>query len=346
MEMFKINAPNRAIQSDLQKKIDNLTKPKGSLGVLEELALQIGTIQQSLNPSLKNPHHIIFAGDHGVAVEGVSLSPQEVTFQMIANFMGGGAGINFLARQHGFKLKVVDSGANYEFKQDSGLIDLKIAKGTKNYLYEPAMTKEQALTALERGAGVVNDCFNDGCNIISFGEMGIANTSSSAIWMHYFTGIDLKECVGAGCGLDTKGVEHKYNVLKRSIDNYKGQKEPLDIIASFGGFEMVMAVGGMLRAAELGMVIIVDGFIMTSCILAASLLDKNVMEYAIFGHQGDEAGHKLMLQKMGAKAILHLNLRLGEGTGAICAYPIIDSAVRMINEMNSFDNFDVTKYFK
>ncbi len=348
MIKFNIEKPDQAIRAELQKKIDNLTKPKGALGMLEELATQIGLIQQTTSPKLSNPYNIVFAADHGVAVEGVSLSPQEVTFQMISNFISGGAGVNFLARQHGFKMKIVDSGVNYDFQPNPYLVDKKIGKGTTNYLYSAAMSKEEAELAIKHGADVVADCKSDDCNIISFGEMGIGNTSSSAVWMSYFTNTDLKECVGAGCGLDQKGVEHKYDVLRRACENFnQNHKEwdTLDIISYFGGFEMVMAVGGMLKAAEEKMIILVDGFIMTSCMIAAARLNPEVLNYAVFGHQSDESGHKKMLEFLNAKPLLRLDFRLGEGTGAICAYPIVDSAVRMINEMNSFEKIMVTKYF-
>lgn len=342
---FHITRPDNTIRKALQEKIDNLTKPQGSLGVLEDLALQIGWIQQTLNPVLRNPYNVVFAGDHGIAAEGVSISPAEVTRQMISNFLDGGAGVNFLARQHGFCLKVVDSGVNFDFPPIEGLIDLKVRKGTRNYLHEAAMTPEEAQLALERGAKVVSQCHKEGCNVISFGEMGIANTSSSSMWMHCLTGIPLDKCIGAGCGLDSEGIRHKYNVLKQAMDNYKGDGSAADIMRYFGGYEMVMAVGGMLQAAELGMIILVDGFIMTNCMLMASRLCPEVMHYAVFGHQGDEAGHKLVLDYLLVKAILHLGFRLGEGTGAICAYPIVDSAVRMINEMNTFGCAQITKYF-
>jgi len=346
MITFNITKPDTAICPDIQRKIDNLTKPKGSLGMLEAIALKIGTIQQTSEPALSNPHNIVFASDHGIANEGVSLSPQEVTYQMIANFLTGGAGINFLARQHKFKIKIVDAGVNYDFPPTPGLIDLKIRKSTRNFLYESAMTTEEMELAFERGATVVSDCFKDGCNIISFGEMGIANTSASALWMSCLTGIPLKECVGAGCGLDEKGILNKYSILQKALDNYMGDCTALDIISYFGGYEMVMAVGGMLRAAELKMIILTDGFIMTNCMLAASRLYPEVLDYALFCHQGDEGGHKLLLNALNVVPILNLSLRLGEGSGAICAYPIVDSAVRMINEMNSFDSIEVTKYFK
>lgn len=346
MKIFHITQPDDSLRTALQQKIDNLTKPKGSLGRLEELALQVGLIQQSLSPSLRCPTNVLFAGDHGIADEGVSLSPKEVTWQQTCHFLQGGAGISFLCRQHGFSLKVVDAGVDYDLPYDQGIINQKVGRGTKNFLYEAAMSESEMELCLVRGAAVVDDCYNEGCNVISFGEMGIGNTSPSSIWMSIFTGIPLEKCVGSGSGLDAPGILHKYNVLKRAIDNYKGDGSARDVIQYYGGYEMVMAIGAMLRSAELKMVILVDGFIMSACILAASQIYSEVMAYAIFGHQGDELGHKMLLEAMHVKPLLNLNLRLGEGTGAVCSYPILDSAVRMINEMDSFQASAITKYFQ
>lgn len=342
---FHINRPDETIIPALRDKIDNLTKPKGSLGTLEELALQIGWIQQTLSPTLHQPHNVLFAADHGIVEEGVSKSPKEITWQQVLHFLEGGAGVNFLSNQHGFTLDIVDAGVDYDFDPSLRIIDKKVAKGTRNYLHEAAMSEDEMDLCLQRGAEVVSTVHAQGCNVISFGEMGIANTSSSSVWMHLFTGLSLEQCVGAGSGLDQAGVSHKFKVLKRAVENYKGDGSAHDIIRYFGGLEMVMAIGGMLRAAELGMVIIIDGFIMTNCLLAASRLYPNVLPYAIYGHLGDEVGHRLVLDYMQAKPLLQLNLRLGEGTGAICAYPILQSAVRMINEMDSFHKASVTKYF-
>ena len=345
MKTFCITRPNEQIRPKLIDKIDNLTKPKGSLGILEELALQIGLLQQTLSPQLKHPQNIIFAADHGIVDEGVSLSPKEVTWQQISNFLHGGAGVNFLCRQHGFTLKIVDAGVDYDLPYDKGIINMKVRKSSRNYLHGPAMTKEEMKLCLERGASIVQQCHKEGSNILSFGEMGIGNTSSSSLWMSCFTGIPLEQCVGAGSGLNNEGIRHKYQVLQQALDNYQGNRSPRDIIRWFGGLEMVMAVGAMLQAAELHMIILVDGFIMTNCILAASQLYPEIMHYAIFGHCGDESGHKHLLSAMHVHPLLHLNLRLGEGTGAICAYPIVDSAVRMINEMDNFAHASITKYF-
>ena len=345
MKTFHISRPNEAIRPALIDKINNLTKPKGSLGTLESLALQIGLIQQTLTPTLQHPQNIIFAADHGIVEEGVSLSPKEITRQQISNFLHGGAGVNFLCRQHGFTLKIVDAGVDYDLPYEKGIINMKVRKGTRSYLHEAAMTEEEMELCLERGAEVVRRCHEEGSNILSFGEMGIGNTSSSSMWMTCFTDIPLKECVGAGSGLDNAGIRHKYEILKQALDNYRGDGSPRDIIRHFGGLEMVMAIGAMLQAAELKMIILVDGFIMTNCILAAGKLHPEVLDYAIFGHCGDESGHKLLLEKLNANPLLHLGLRLGEGTGAICAYPIVVSAVRMINEMDNFAHAAITKYF-
>lgn len=345
MIKFNIERPDENISDKLIDKINNLTKPKGSLGRLEEIARQIGLIQQTLSPKLSHPVNVIYASDHGIADEGVSLSPKEVTRQVVYNFLNGGAGVCYLARQHGFEIKIVDGGVDYDFPENPGIISRKIRKGTRNFLYEAAMTYEEMEKALEYGAEIVEQCFNEGCNIISFGEMGIGNTSASSMWMTCLTGIPLDKCVGAGSGLDKNGVNHKYNVLKKSLENYKGDGSTLDVMRYFGGYEMVMAVGGMLKAAELKMIILVDGFIMTNCVLAASRLYPDMLHYCIFGHCGDEAGHRRVLDSLNAKPLLDLGLRLGEGSGAICAYPIVDSAVRMINEMHTFEQEAITKYF-
>jgi nicotinate-nucleotide--dimethylbenzimidazole phosphoribosyltransferase len=345
MIAFTITLPDTGIACELQQKTDNLTKPRGALGMLEALAVQTGLIQQTLSPSLRKPVNIIFAADHGIAGEGVSKSPKEVTRQMISNFLDGGAGVCFLARQHGFELKVVDAGVDSDFPPDPRVINRKIRKGTRNFLYEAAMTIGEMELALQYGADIVTECHRNGSNIISFGEMGIANTAASSMWMTCLTDVPLADCVGAGSGLDEEGVRRKKQILQAALDNYKGDRSVLNVMRYFGGYEMVMVTGGMLRAAELKMVILTDGFIMTNCVLAASRLYPEILPYCIYGHCGDEAGHKKLLELLHATPLLHLGLRLGEGTGAICAYPIVDSAVRMINEMSSFSKAAVTKYF-
>ncbi len=347
MKTFHITPLDESLRAPLQEKIDNLTKPKGSLGVLESLALQLGMIQRSLSPSLQNPHHIVFGADHGIVAEGVSPSPKEVTLMMMLNFAAGGAGVNFLARQHGIKLVLVDAGIDADLSgaDSEGIISMKIRRGTRNYLHEPAMTQTEGQLCLENGAQCTQTCYDQGCNIISFGEMGISNTSSSAIWISSLMDKDLRDCVGAGCDNTGDIIEHKYRVLKQAMDHYTGEGSPEDVMYYFGGYEMVYTVGAMLRAAELGMIILVDGVIMTACAMMASKLHEHFLPYCVFGHLGSEHVHGAALEHLQATPLLQLGLRLGEGTGALCAYPLVDSAVRMINEMSSFERRQIVKYF-
>lgn len=350
MKNFEIKAPDNSIKEDIIKKIDNLNKPKGSLGRLESLAVQICLIQQTLSPKLTGQCHILFGSDHGVERENVSVSPRDVTWQQMINFTRGGGGVNMFCRQHGFRLYLVDTGVDHDLTEYKEIINRKIANGTANFRYEDAMTEEQFEQAINIGCEMVDKCVADnGCNIICLGEMGIANTSPSSVWMSLFGNIELEECVGVGAGLDSPGIRHKYEVLADAVRNFRNRHgntpDPTTIIRCFGGFEMASTIGAMLRAAERHIIIMVDGFIMTACALAASMLYPEVKNYMIFGHKGDETGHRKMLELLDAKPLLSLGLRLGEGTGALCAFPIIDSSVRMINEMNNFDNANITKYF-
>lgn len=347
MRAFKIERSDEGMRAVIQDKIDNLNKPKGSLGVLEELAMQLCLIQQTLTPSLAHPCHLLLGGDHGIEREGVSVSPREVTWQQLINFTRGGGGVNMFCRQHGFKLRIVDVGVDYDLSDIPGIIHRKIAHGSRNFLYEPAMSEEEFDKAIQVGIDLVDDCLAEGCQVLCIGEMGIGNTSPSSIWMSLFCQIPLDECIGAGAGLDTVGIRHKYEVLNKAVAHSDIFHQTSDIypLRYFGGFEMIAAIGAMLRAAEQHLVILVDGFIMTACALAACRLYPEAQHYMVFGHCGDESGHRRMLDAMGAKPLLSLGLRLGEGTGALCAFPILDSAVRMINEMNNFDNGNITKYF-
>ena len=349
MKQFKVIPVDRSMQGAIQEKIDNLNKPKGSLGRLEELAKQVCLVQQTLEPSLAHPCHLLLGGDHGIEREGVSVSPREVTWQQMINFTRGGGGVNMFCRQHGFKLRIVDVGVDYDFSDVPGIIDRKIARGTKNFLYEPAMSEEEFDRAIQIGSDLVDDCVKEGCRVLCIGEMGIGNTSPSSIWMSLFGDIPLKDCIGAGAGLNNDGIRHKYEVLSKALAHHQSYLSPLTShllpLRIFGGFEMIAAIGAMLRAAELHLIILIDGFIMTACALGAIRLYPASQDYMIFTHCGDEAGHKMMLDIVDAKPLLHFGLRLGEGTGALCAYPLVDSAVRMMNEMNNFEKAQITKYF-
>ncbi len=351
MMKYCMSAPDRGIEGDIRQRLDNLNKPKGSLGRLEDIALQVCLAQQTLRPVLSSPCHLLFGGDHGIEREGVSVSPREVTWQQMVNFTRGGGGVNLFCRQHGFKLRIVDVGVDHDFGGTPGITDRKIAYGTRDFLHTAAMSCEQMDRALAVGKEMVDDCRSMGCNIICIGEMGIGNTSPSSVWMNVIGGVPLGECIGAGSGLNATGMSHKAKVLAQAVERFHATAKPDNesemefAVRYFGGFEMVAAIGAMLRAAELHIIILIDGFIMTACALAATKLYPEAMPYMIFGHQGDESGHRRMLDLMGAKPLLNLGLRLGEGTGALCAFPLVDSAVRMINEMNDFENAHITKYF-
>lgn len=348
MRKYRIGKPDYAMREAVQRQIDNLNKPKGSLDVLELLAMKICLVQQTLHPMLRMPCHILFGGDHGIEREGVSVSPRDVTWQQMINFTKGGGGVNMFCRQHGFRLFIVDVGVDYDLSAYKDIINRKIARGTDNFLYGAAMTEEQYEKALRVGEEMIDVCHAEGCNIVCLGEMGIANTSASSIWMSLLGSVKLDDCIGAGAGLDNSGIRHKRETIGKAVALFKAEQPNADIttvLRWFGGYEMVSAVGAMLRAAELKMIIMVDGFIMSACALAVSKLYPDITDYMIFGHQGDESGHKKLLSLMGATPLLSLGMRLGEGTGALCAYPIIDSAVRMMNEMNNFEAAHITKYF-
>ncbi len=347
MRHFKIEKPDETLRPVIQDKIDNLNKPKGALGRLETLAMQICLAQQTLCPTLRNPTHFLLGGDHGIEYENVSVSPREVTWQQMINFTRGGGGVNMFCRQHGFRLHIVDVGVDYVFHGVDGILDFKIARGTKDFLHEAAMDVEKFDRTIEVGVTLVDRYAYDS-DIICIGEMGIGNTSPSSIWMSIWGEMPLRECIGAGSGLDTEGMYHKNKVLSLALNNFLRRHEQystVDVIRYFGGFEMVAAIGAMLRAAERRILILVDGFIMSACAMAACQLYPAAKDYMIFGHCGDESGHQRMLSLMGTEPLLHLGMRLGEGTGALCAYPIVCSSVRMINEMNNFKNAKITKYF-
>ena len=325
----------------LQHKIDFKTKPLGSLGKLEKVALQIGLLQNTLSPELKNPTHIVFAADHGLTEEGVSLYPKEVTFQMVMNFLGGGAAVNVFCRQHNIALKVVDAGVDYEFSKDSNLIHAKVGNGTKNIMKEPAMTVDLCEKAMNKGSEIVDAEFLAGCNVISFGEMGIGNTSSASLLMNKLTGISIEDCTGRGTGHDNAGLSKKMAILKEASLKYD-VVEPKQILATYGGFEIAMMCGAMLQAKKCGMVVIVDGFITTSALLTAYKMDKSILDNCVFSHCSGEKGHKAMLDYMGVEPVVDLNMRLGEGTGAVVVYPLVQSAVLFLNEMASFESAGVS----
>ena len=325
----------------LQHKIDFKTKPTGSLGQLEDIALRLGLIQQTLSPAIEKPTILVFAADHGLADENISPYPKEVTWQMVMNFLAGGAAISVFCRKNRINLKVVDAGVDFDFPEATSIIRAKIARGTRNMRFEPAMTVAECEQAMEKGGELVQDQARAGCNTIGFGEMGIGNTSASSLLMHRFTGMSVEECTGAGAGMQGDGLSHKVHVLKEISEKYNPQS-PLATLATFGGLEIAMMVGAMLEAYRQKMVILVDGFIATAAILTAKQFETGILDNCIFCHTSHEQGHDRMLQYLGVEPILNLRLRLGEGTGVAAALPVIELAATFLNEMASFDEAGVS----
>lgn len=331
-----------AFAAQVRNKIDRKTKPIGALGRLEDLATRICHIQQRLDPQLTKPTVLVFAGDHGIAAEGVSAYPADVTHQMVLNFLSGGAAINVFARQNGFALRVVDAGVNHEFAEHPSLIRAKVRAGTRNFAKEPAMTAEECDRALKTGAELVARFNDDGCNVIAFGEMGIANTSSAAVLASLLRGLPLAQCVGRGTGLDDLGLARKLGVLAQAVKHHGHLDRPLDVLRTFGGYEIAMIAGGIIEAARRRMLVIVDGFIVTAALAVAHALQSGVLNCCVFSHRSDESGHAALLASLDARPLLDLGLRLGEGTGAVLAFPVVQAAVSFLNEMATFESAAVS----
>ena len=337
--------PPIAAVPGLQSRIDGKTKPPGSLGQLESLALQIGEIQQSLTARLDNPHLLVFAGDHGAARAGVSAFPQEVTWQMVENFLAGGAAINVFARHNGLQLQVIDAGVAHAFGPRDGLVDAKVAFGTHNYIEQAAMSSGERDAALARGAAIANNLGEQGCRVIGFGEMGIGNTAAAALLTHQLTGLPLADCVGRGTGLDDAGLARKQALLARAAERagLPADADALTVLAEFGGFEIAMMTGAMLAAAERRMLLLIDGFIVTSALLVAARIAPAIVDYCVFCHRSAEPGHLAQLRALRAEPLLDLGLRLGEGTGAALAWPLVRAAAAFLNEMASFASAGVSE---
>ncbi len=330
--------PPTAELPDLQAKIDGKTKPLGALGELERLARQIGQVQQTLHPQLGRPCVLVFAGDHGAARAGVSAYPQEVTWQMVENFLAGGAAINVFARHNDLQLQVVDAGVAHDFGVRPDLLDAKIAFGTRNYLEEAAMSVDQRDAALARGAAIVRSLAEAGCRVVAFGEMGIGNTASAALLTHLLTGSPLADCVGRGTGLDDAGLARKRDLLAHALRRagLSSSADPATVLAEFGGLEIAMLTGAMLAAAEQRMLLLIDGYIVTAALLVAARIAPAIVDYCVFCHRSAEPGHLAQLRALRAEPLLDLGLRLGEGTGAALAWPLVRAAAAFLNEMASF----------
>ncbi|MFN4006200.1 MAG: nicotinate-nucleotide--dimethylbenzimidazole phosphoribosyltransferase [Chitinophagaceae bacterium] len=335
--------PNFSI-AQLQQIIDFKTKPLGALGMLEALALQLGTIQQSLTPEIRLPHMVVFAADHGIAATGkVNPFPQAVTAQMVLNFIRGGAAINVFCKHNQMHLNVVDAGVAFDFDnnitQHPNFISAKVAHGTANYETQQAISATQLTQCFDSAASIVQSIYRKGCNTIGFGEMGIGNTSSAALIMSNVMQLPINECVGRGTGVVGAQLQLKIETLTQVYRHHQlqQQKPPLELLQRVGGFEIAMITAAIIAAAALNMIIIIDGFIVTAALLVASQIQPTVLHHCVFAHCSDEQGHQKMLAYLKAVPLLQLQLRLGEGTGAALALPLLRSACAFVAEMASFE---------
>ena len=334
-----------ALAARLQRKLDRKTKPVGALGRIEQLALQLGLVLGSETPELVAPQVLVCAGDHGLAARGVSAYPSDVTWQMVENFLAGGAAVSVLARQHGLALTVVDCGVRHDFAQRPGLVLRKVAPGTADSSQGPAMTAAQCEEAIANGRALVKELPG---NVVLLGEMGIGNTSAASLLLARLTGHPIADCVGAGTGLDAAGLARKKAVLAEVLERHADATEPLAALAAFGGFEIATLTGVVLQAARERRVIVVDGFISSAAVLVAKALEPHVVQRCVFSHRSDESGHGLMLRHLGpdaatpARALLDLGLRLGEGSGAVLALPLLQSACLLLAQMASFESAGVS----
>jgi nicotinate-nucleotide--dimethylbenzimidazole phosphoribosyltransferase len=334
---FAIPALDRSLEPALRAKLDGLAKPPGSLGRMEALSLQLGLIQQRLDPAVRRAVLFVFAGDHGLTQEGVSNYPASVTIAMVQSFLAQRASANAFARATDTAVRVVDAGVAADLAPHLALLDAKIAPGTNNAAREPAMTQAQCEAAIARGAAIAENAAAEGFDVIALGEMGIGNTSSAALIMHRLAPAPLASCVGVGTGHDAAGLARKLATLERAAAR-TAASAPLDVLAEFGGFEIAMMTGAILGAARAKTAILVDGFIASAAALAAIRLAPEVLSYCIFAHCSAEAGHRLMLESLGVRPLLDLELRLGEGTGGLLCVPLLRAAANILTDIASLDD--------
>lgn len=337
---FAISSPSQALRESLQEAIDQKTKPLRSLGLMEELALRIGLIQASLRPQITNPTLIVFAGDHGIAAEAVSPYPQSVTAAMVQNFANGGAAINVFTRQLGWTLKLVDAGT-LQASSHPAVIDRRIGAGTRNFLHENALTENELKACFSVAGDLVKELARGGCNLLALGEMGIGNTSSAAMLIHCLAGIPLECAVSRGAGCNDEQLQRKFAVLSRALAERGATANPWEALQRFGGFEIAMISAAFLQGAALGMTLLVDGVIASAAALAAIRLNPAVKDYMIFAHASAAQGHSELLEHLAVRALLQLDMRLGEGTGAALSLPLLQCAVAMLRDMATFESAQI-----
>jgi nicotinate-nucleotide--dimethylbenzimidazole phosphoribosyltransferase len=333
---------DEGIRTAAYRRLDVLTKPRGALGRLEPLAAQVCAIQGTMDVRIVQPVGIVFAADHGVADRGVSAYPREVTAQMVANFLHGGAAISVLAKLQGIELWIVDAGVDGDCSVHPRLIEAKIRRGTRNFIDEPAMTPEECAAALQWGRDVVERVMPGAGNTLILGEMGIGNTAAAAMLMHGLTGRELIDCVGRGTGLDDGGLQRKRQLLALALERRAAPPDPLELLAEFGGFEIAMLAGAVLAGAARRAVILVDGFTATVAAALAARWDPGVLDYCVFGHCSAEHAHRALLEHLQVQPLLDLGMRLGEGSGAALALSVVRAAVALFTEMATFEGAGVS----
>ena len=331
---------DKPLYEQLQQILDNKTKPQGSLGRLETLAVQIGMIQGVINPQIKHPQIRVFAADHGLTKHGISAFPNSVTAQMVVNFLTGGAAINVLARQHNIELKVVDAGVASDFAAHPQLLNYKVRMGSRDALSEPAMTDTECLLALDNGMTIAKQLTG---NLLIVGEMGIGNTSAASLLLARLATLPIADCIGRGTGLDDAGLAHKQDILTQVLARHSDANTPFTALAALGGLEIAMMAGALIQAASARQILLIDGFIASVALLVAERLAPGVLQYAVFAHHSVEPGHGHLLKLLNAKPLLDMQMRLGEGSGAALAYPLLQSACAIINEMASFSDAGVSE---
>jgi len=339
----RIKPVSQELLNQAQTRLDNKTKPPGSLGRVEEFGRRLSAISGNPKPDTTKKVIFTFAGDHGVTEEGVSLYPREVTTQMVFNFLAGGAGVNVLARHAGAEVRVVDAGVDYDFENCAGLIHRKIARGTQNFTKGPAMTRDEMLSALRVGIDLADQCKAEGTALVGTGEMGIGNTTPSSAIIAAISGKTVAEVTHRGTGINDSALTNKIRVIEKGLAvNTPDVNDPLDVLSKVGGLEIAAIAGLVLGCAANSIPVVIDGFISTAGALIASELHPNVRDYIFAAHQSMEIGHRFMLERIGAEPILDLNMRLGEGTGAALAMMLIEAGAKIMNEMATFDEAGVS----
>ncbi len=341
-DFFAISSINRDSLKSIHQRIDQKTKPPGSLGQLESLAARLALILDAESIQIKHPTLLLFAADHGIADNGISIAPSDVTRQMVMNFLNGGAAINCFCDTHGLAIKIIDAGIKNPL-DDTRLINQSLGRGTHDFSKQAAMTNDQAAEGLLLGKKIAETTLQTGVNVLGFGEMGIGNSSAAAAIMAAILNIPADECVGRGTGIDDKVFQKKLQLIEQALRLHADQLDcPLDILTNLGGFEIAQMAGAMLATAASHKVILVDGFIATAAALIAHRLAPQIVDYMVFCHQSNEQGHQRMLNHLGGRALLSLDMRLGEGTGAALALPLLQAAASFYNNMASFEQAQVT----